>query len=311
MIEPMDIVTDIRNCNAQGCAATIGSFDGVHLGHRAMIAELRTVAMAQGLPLTAVTFERHPRLLFDGECEPFLLTTNSEKAALLESLGVERMVMLDFDSCMASMSAERFMREVLAEALGVRLLGVGYDHHFGKPCEGEGFEQYAGYGHELGIEVMRLSPFTIEGGKVSSTVIRRELSAGNISAANALLGHPYGFSGTVVQGAGIGRGIGFPTANIQLCDDMKLLPADGVYEVDAELDGKQYKGVMNIGVKPTVCDRMLRGIEVHMIDFCGDIYGSKLTVKPVRRLRGEINFRNIEMLKLQIGVDVARVKRGI
>lgn len=311
MIEPMDIVTDIRNCNTQGCAATIGSFDGVHLGHRAMIAELRTVAMAQGLPLTAVTFERHPRLLFDGECEPFLLTTNSEKAALLESLGVERMVMLDFDSCMASMSAERFMREVLAEALGVRLLGVGYDHHFGKPCEGEGFEQYAGYGHELGIEVMRLSPFTIEGGKVSSTVIRRELSAGNISAANALLGHPYGFSGTVVQGAGIGRGIGFPTANIQLCDDMKLLPADGVYEVDAELDGKQYKGVMNIGVKPTVCDRMLRSIEVHMIDFCGDIYGSKLTVKPVRRLRGEINFRNIEMLKLQIGVDVARVKRGI
>lgn len=307
----MEIITDIRECHGTGCAATIGSFDGVHLGHRAMIAELREAAIAEGLPLTVLTFARHPRLLFDGECESFLLTTNSEKAALLQQMGVDRMVLLDFDSCMAAMCAERFMREVLADALGVKLLGVGYDHHFGKPCEGEGFEHYAAYGKELGIEVMRLSPFTIEGNKVSSTVVRRALGIGDMATANALLGHAYSFSGTVIKGAGIGRGIGFPTANIQPDDEMKLLPSNGVYEVDASLGGERHKGVMNIGTNPTVSDRMLRSVEVHLLDFSGDIYGAGITIEPVRRLRGEVNFGSIEVLKLQIGVDVARVRRGI
>lgn len=307
----MEIITDIKECFGTHCAATIGSFDGVHLGHKAMIAELREAAACKGLPLTVLTFARHPRLLFDGECEPFLLTTNSEKAALLRDMGVDRMVLLDFDSCMASMCAERFMREVLADALGVRLLGVGYDHHFGKPCEGEGFEQYAEYGKELGIEVMRLSPFTMDGGKVSSTVVRRALSGGDIATANTLLGHAYGFSGIVVKGAGIGRGIGFPTANVLPDDNMKLLPSNGVYEVDALLGGERHKGVMNIGTNPTVSDRMLRSIEVHLLDFSGDIYGAGITVEPVRRLRGELTFGSIDALKLQIGVDVARVRRGI
>ncbi|MBQ8695667.1 MAG: riboflavin biosynthesis protein RibF [Bacteroidaceae bacterium] len=307
----MEIITDIRECNGTRCAATIGSFDGVHMGHRAMVAELREAAIAEGLPLTVVTFARHPRLLFDGECEPFLLTTNSEKAALFEEMGVDRMVLLDFDSCMAAMCAERFMREVLADAIGVRLLGVGYDHHFGKPCEGEGFEQYAAYGKELGIEVMRLSPYTMDGGKVSSTVVRRALNSGDIAASNAQLGHAYRFSGTVIKGAGIGRGLGFPTANIQPDEVMKLLPSNGVYEVDALLDGERIKGVMNIGTNPTVRDCMLRSIEVHLLDFSGDIYGTEITVEPVRRLRGEVKFGSIDALKLQIGVDVARVRRGI
>ena len=307
----MEIITDIHRCSSVPCAATIGSFDGVHLGHKAMIAELREAAAAEGLPLTVVTFARHPRLLFDGECEPFMLTTGDEKLALLEKLGVDRVVMLDFDSCMASMCAQRFMREVLVEALGVRLLGVGYDHHFGKPCEGEGFEQYVAYGKELGVEVMRLSPFAIEGGKVSSTVVRRALAAGDMEAARAVLGHGYLFGGKVVKGAGIGRGLGFPTANVQLDDEMKLLPSNGVYEVNAVLDGCYYKGVMNIGVNPTVCDRMLRSIEVHLIDFGADIYGRKIVVEPLRRLRGEVNFGSIEALKQQIGLDVERVKLGI
>lgn len=307
----MEIITDIHGCDTVPCTATIGSFDGVHLGHKAMIAELREAAAAEGLPLTVVTFARHPRLLFDGECEPFLLTTNSEKMSLLESIGVDRVVMLDFDSCMASMCAERFMREVLADSVGVRLLGIGYDHHFGRPCEGEGFGQYVEYGKELGIGVIRLSPFTMEGTKVSSTVVRRALCAGDIAAARDLLGHAYAFSGKVVAGAGIGRGIGFPTANIQLDEDMKLLPLNGVYEVDVEIDGIRYKGVMNIGMKPTVSNRNLRGIEVHIIEFSGDIYGKSMTVEPVRRLRNEINFSSVSALKLQIGVDVARVKRGI
>lgn len=311
MIEPMETITDIRNFEKRPCAATIGSFDGLHLGHRAMIAQLREATAERGLPLVVVTFARHPRLLFDGECEPFLLTLNSEKEALFEELGVDDLVLLDFDTCMASMCAERFMREVLVDALGVKLLGVGYDHHFGKPCEGECVEQYISYGKNLGVEVVQLSPFMLNGGKVSSTVVRKALAAGDLPLATELLGRKYSLSGSVVSGAGIGRGLGFPTANIQLDDDMKMLPMDGVYEVDALLGGECYKGVMNIGVKPTIGDSMLRTIEVHIIDFSGDIYGKRITVELVRRLRGELVFANVQALKLQIGVDVARVKRGI
>lgn len=307
----MEIITDINDCDKIACAATIGSFDGVHLGHRAMIAELRNAAEAKGLPLTVVTFARHPRLLFDGECEPFLLTTNSEKAALLATLGVERLVLLDFDSCMASMSAARFMREVLADALGVRLLGVGYDHRFGTPCEGEGFEQYVTYGKSVGIELIQLSPFALDGNKVSSTAVRKALAAGDIALATEFLGRPFVLGGTVVQGAGIGRTLGFPTANIMLDNEMKMLPLDGVYEVAALLDGERYKGVMNIGVKPTIGDNMLRTIEVHIIDYSGDVYGKTIAVEVLRRLRRELEFDGVQALKLQIGVDVARVKRGI
>lgn len=307
----MNIVTEINDFDRTPCVATIGSFDGVHLGHKAMLAELRKAADAKGLPLMVVTFARHPRLLFDGECEPFLLTSSREKLALLESMGVDYAVLLDFDTCMAAMCAERFMNEVLAGALGIKVLGVGYDHHFGKPCEGEGVEQYAIYGKNAGIEVLPLSPFVIDGAKVSSTVVRRALSAGDVCTAERLLGRGYSLCGTVVRGAGIGRGIGFPTANIMLEDEFKMLPLDGVYEVDASIGGECYKGVMNIGVKPTVSREMLRTIEVHLIDYSGDAYGKEIKVALVRRLRGELAFDNVQALKLQIGVDVARVKRGI
>ena len=256
----MEIINDIRDFVKRPCAATVGSFDGVHLGHRAMIAELRKVADERGLPLVAVTFARHPRLLFDGSCEPFLLTQNSEKESLFSELGVDVLVKLDFDTCMASMCAERFMREVLVDTLGVKLLGVGYDHRFGKPCEGECLEQYVSYGNALGVEVIGLSPFTLDGNKVSSTVVRKALAAGDVAQANSLLGYNYRLTGCVVTGAGIGRGFGFPTANVQLGDEMKMLPLDGVYEVEILHGGERLKGVMNIGVKPTIGENMLRKI---------------------------------------------------
>ena len=209
------------------------------------------------------------------------------------------------------MCAERFMREVLVDTLGVKLLGVGYDHRFGKPCEGECLEQYVSYGNALGVEVIGLSPFTLDGNKVSSTVVRKALAAGDVAQANSLLGYNYRLTGCVVTGAGIGRGLGFPTANVQLGDEMKMLPLDGVYEVDILHGGERLKGVMNIGVKPTIGENMLRTIEVHIIDFSGDLYGQVITVELVRRLRGELQFANVQALKLQIGVDVERVKRGV
>ena len=306
----MQIVTDILQYDKKPCAATIGSFDGVHRGHVAMLGELRAAAEAKELPLMVVTFVRHPRMLFSEACEPFLLTPMAAKLQLLEAAGVDICVLLDFGREMAAMSAARFMKEVLVERLGVQLLAVGYDHHFGKPAPGEGLEQYVAIGKKMGVEVFGAQPFMVGDVAVSSTAVRRALAAGDVTLAESLSGHPYTLSGTVVHGAGIGRQLGFPTANISLADKMQMLPLDGVYEVDVFICGGQYKGVMNIGVKPTVSGKE-RTLEVYILEFAGDIYGKEIAVTFVRRLRGEQNFDNVNALRFQIEVDVARVKRGI
>ena len=306
----MQIVTDFSQYDKKPCAATIGSFDGVHKGHLAMLGELRAAATAKGLPLMVVTFARHPRMLFSDACAPFLLTPLAAKLQLLESAGVDICVLLDFDRTMAAMSAAQFMREVLVARLGVQLLAVGYDHHFGKPAPGEGLEQYIEYGKEMGIEVFGTQPYNVDSTVVSSSAVRRALSAGDVVLAALLLGRNYSLAGTVVHGAGIGRVLGFPTANISPADDEQMLPLDGVYETDVIVDGNTFKGVMNIGVKPTVNGKQ-RTNEVYIIDFGGDLYGKEIAVQFVRRLRGEQVFDNVNALRFQIEVDVARVKRGI
>ncbi len=307
----MKVVYDIYNYTPVPCVATIGSFDGVHCGHRAMLGELRASANEKGLPLMVITFARHPRLMFDGECEPFILTTNSEKLELLESAGADICVFLDFDSCMASMSARRFMEEVLVSRLGVQCLAVGYDHHFGKPCEGEGLPEYISYGKELGIEVFGAKPFEKNGRAISSSAVRRALEAGEAALATELLGHCYSLCGRVVQGEGIGRSLGFPTANILVDEPLKMVPANGVYEVAVQVGERNCKGVMNIGVRPTVGENLMRTLEVHLLDLEGNLYGADIKVELLRRLRGEHVFDNFEALRFQIEVDVARVRRGI
>ena len=306
----MQIITDISKYNKVPCAATIGSFDGVHRGHLAMLGELRCAAVAKKLPLMVVTFATHPRRLFDKECEPFLLTPLNEKVKLLEAAGVDICVLLDFNHDMAAMSALRFMQEILVEHLGVQLLAVGYDHHFGKPTQSEGLEQYISYGKELGIDVFGTQPFIVDGVAVSSSAVRRALSCGDVELAERLLGRCYTLQGAVVHGAGIGRLLGFPTANIAPTCDEQMLPLDGVYETDVTVDGEIFKGVMNIGVKPTVSGKE-RTLEVHIIGFEGNLYDKDIAVQFVRRLRGEQSFENINALRFQIEVDVARVKRGI
>ena len=307
----MEIIADINNFKALPCAATIGSFDGVHLGHRAMLMELQARARQLGLPVMVVTFARHPRLLFGGSGDRFLLSSNEEKVALLETLGVNYCVMLEFDAVMASMSAERFMKEILKEKLGVELLCVGYDHHFGKPVQGEGFEQYAEYGNKLGMDVFISSPFFVDGVAVSSSKVRRALASGDIALASLLLGYEYSLSGSVVHGARIGRSLGFPTANISLADDMKLLPADGVYAVRVFFDGKEHKGIMNIGVKPTIGKNLAHTIEVYVLDFSGDLYGKNIVVSLLCRVRGEMTFESVDALRCQINHDVQFVRNLI
>lgn len=307
----MKIITDINEFRATPCAATIGSFDGVHLGHRAMLGELQARAAERGLPVVVITFARHPRLLFDAHRSSFLLSDNREKVALLESSGADCCVMLNFDAEMASMSAEQFMKDILCEKLGVKLLCVGYDHHFGKPRTDEGFEQYAEYGRALGMELFMASPFFIDDIAVSSSKVRRALSAGDISLAKMLLGYDYSFSGSVTHGAGIGRSLGFPTANILLHDDMKLLPADGVYAVHLFFDGKEHKAIMNIGVKPTIGENLARTVEVHVLDFSGDLYGKNVVVSLLCRVRGEMTFESVDALRCQISHDVQFVRNLI
>lgn len=307
----MQVITDIENYRPVPCAATIGSFDGVHKGHLSMLGELRAAASGKGLPLMVVTFSCHPRQLFTPRCERFLLTANDEKLKLLEEAGADICVLLDFNMDMAALSAERFMKEILREQLGVKMLAVGYDHHFGKPCEGEGLEQYKAYGSALGIEVFGTQPFVVNDVAVSSSAVRRALSAGDVETAESLLGYRYNVCGVVEHGAALGRALGFPTANIAIDNPMMLIPADGVYEVVVTVDGKEYQAVMNIGVKPTVATSGERTMEAHLIDYSGDLYGQLIKVEFVRRLRGEQVFDNINALRFQIEVDVARVKRGI
>lgn len=306
----MQIIRDITEYDKRPCAATIGSFDGVHRGHIAMLGELRAAATKKGLPLMVVTFATHPRRLFDKESAPFLLTPANDRLQLLEKAGVDICVLLDFNREMAAMSAAAFMQEILVERLGVQLLAVGYDHHFGKPTTGEGLEQYIAYGCESGVEVFGTLPFVIDDVAVSSSAVRRALSGGDVALASSLLGRDYSLAGTVVHGAGIGRVLGFPTANIALACEEQMLPLDGVYETDVTIAGETFKGVMNIGVKPTVSGKE-RTLEVHIIGFEGDIYEKDITVSFVRRLRGEQVFDNVNALRFQIEVDVARVKRGI
>lgn len=305
----MEIIYDLNNICHEPTVATIGSFDGVHRGHVAMIEETRRRASAMGLPVTLVTFATHPRMLFDAEPQPFLLSASRGRMERLATTGVERCVVLDFNRELASMTACEFMHKILAERLNVKLLVLGYDHRFGRPVEGEAPDAYIGYGRECGIEVVRAARYNEAGYKVSSSQVRRALAIGDVETACMLLGYRYSISGTVVHGAALGRELGFPTANIELDEPMQLLPLNGVYEVRATVGDKQYKGVINVGVKPTVTGCGKRTVELFIIDFSGDIYGGNISVEFVRRLREERRFSSLDELKTQIVKDVAEVQK--
>ncbi len=303
----MEIIYDIKDIEKVPTAATIGSFDGVHRGHVAMIEETKQRAAAQGLPVTLVTFARHPRLLFDADREPFLLSSATTRMQRLAATGVERCVVLDFSRELAAMSAREFMGEVLAKHLDVKLLVLGYDHRFGRPEPGVDSDAYICYGRELGMEVVSAARYDEAGLKVSSSQVRRALAMGDVSTAAMLLGYRYSASGRVVHGAALGREIGFPTANIELDEPMQLLPLNGVYEVVASIADCEYRGVLNIGVKPTVSECGKRTVELFLLDFSGDLYGCFVEVSFVRRLREERRFASLDELKAQIAKDVASI----
>ena len=288
---------------AAPCVATIGFFDGVHRGHKFLIKSVIDRAAEYGLQSAVITFDRHPRLVLHKEFQPRLLTTNDEKLRLLAATGVNRCEMLRFDEQTASLSAYDFMKTVLRGRLNVRRLITGYDNRFGHN-RAEGFDDYVRYGLELGMEVERAEAFVLNGVNVSSSVVRSFLSAGETDMASMCLGYHYKIVGTVVSGYHEGRKLGFPTANIDIEDKLKLVPEAGVYAVRVRIgdEPELLDGMMNIGTRPTF-DGTETTLEVNIFGFGGDIYGRKITVEFHRRLREERKFGSVYKLMDQLKAD--------
>lgn len=291
--------------------ATIGSFDGVHRGHRSLLAQVRHIADERGMKAVAITFGTSPKRVL-GRGDASVLSTTEERTALLHQAGMDEVAMLDFTPQMAAMPARDFMQQVLRDELHVAVLVIGYDHRFGRGCT-EGFDDYVRYGKEMGIEVVRGEACIEEGEPISSTRIRHLLAEGCLDKANHLLGYRYMLHGEVVDGYKEGRKMGFPTANMQPLDAAKVIPDDGVYAVWVYVgqrttgDG-QFIGMLNIGYRPTLNNGRERSIEVHILDFEGDLYGKTLTVEFAHRLREERTFANTEELTEQLLRDEKQVR---
>jgi riboflavin kinase/FMN adenylyltransferase len=286
---------------------TLGIFDGVHKGHMALLGRLISRARELQGEAVVVTFSPHPRLVLDpGTISLTFLTTFEEKKRLLESAKVDHLVIIEFNREFSKIKACDFVKNILYGKIGSRHLLIGYDHRFGNRASGN-FETLDQCAADLNFRVEKIQDFYGEDGPVSSSSIRNALLKGKIDEANRWLGYRYPLTGTVIEGRMIGHSIGFPTANIKPDSGYKLIPCDGVYAVEVLINGDNYRGMLSIGVNPTVSADKKRSIEVHILDFEGDIYGKEITVKFYKRLRDEIKFNSREDLSLQMMRDKQQV----
>jgi riboflavin kinase/FMN adenylyltransferase len=303
----MQLVRGLHNLRPQhrGCVATIGNFDGVHRGHQAILARLRERAVELGLPSCVVIFEPQPREFFAPETAPARLARLRDKLKLLADEGVDQVLCLAFNQRLCKLSASEFVDTVLIDGLGVKHLEVGDDFRFGCDRIGD-FDFLQQAGASLGFTVEAAQTVEIDGSRVSSTKVRNALAAADFGLAERLLGRPFEISGRVLHGQKLARQLGTPTANVQL--KRRRAPLTGVYLVSAQLDGKSWPGVANIGVRPTVAGDGSPHLEVHFLDFTGDIYGRRLTVVFHHKLRDEQRFASLEALKTAINADVAAAR---
>lgn len=303
----MQIITGEHIGKERSFVATIGFFDGVHKGHLYLISQLQTLAKATGLKSLVITFDKHPRLVVKPDVEVLLLTTNEQKCALLEQLGIDATLLLNFTLEMSQMTAYSFMK-YLHDELQVKVLLIGYDHRFGHN-RSEGFEDYVRYGKEIGIQVVQAQEERISDEMgISSSAVRQFISQGNMVGATQCLGRFYGFTGKVIPGYHQGTKLGFPTANLLLDIPNRLLPPVGVYVVWASFDGHTYKAMLNIGYRPTVSYDGNISMEVHLLNFKGEIYGETIQVDFVHRLRDEKKFSSPQELVEQLKRDVQSVE---
>ena len=295
----MNVIEDIHPQSPT--VATIGFFDGVHLGHRFLIQQVKVAATQTGWQSSIITFPVHPRQVIQSEFQPQLLSSPEEKIELLASTGVDNCILLPFTRELSQLTAYEFM-QLLYDKYKVRMLVIGYDHRFGHN-RAETFEDYCRYGRELGIHIMQASAYTQEQDKVSSSAIRRALQTGDIRTATKFLGYHYYLEGTVVDGYKVGRKIGFPTANLRVDFPNKLIPSIGVYAVCVYVNGGKYKGMLNIGYRPTINNGTDLSIEVHILDFQGNIYHQKMRIEFIDFLRPEMKFNSVDELVLQMQKD--------
>jgi riboflavin kinase/FMN adenylyltransferase len=288
--------------------ATIGFFDGVHSGHKFLLNELRKIAHNQQLASVVITFEEHPRKTLDKNFKPTYLTTLDEKLTLLETLGIDVCIVMNFSEKLSQLSAREFMKTVLSEKFNVKTLLVGYDHHFGHN-KSENFDDYLQFGKNLGIDILLSNQFkTNDLHTVSSSEIRKLLVAGDVAQANKLLSYPYSFRGCVVEGYSVGRKIGFPTANL-IPQAEKLLPQAGVYAVRIRYNSILYNGMMNIGSRPTLQNGDNQSIEVHILDFQEDIYKKEIEILFIDRIRNEQKFSSLDKLVERLEEDKTEAKK--
>lgn len=291
--------------------ASVGFFDGVHIGHRHLIKQVREEAKRAHLPSAIITFPVHPRKVLQKNYQPALLCGYDEKLAQLAATQIDYCISLPFTPELASLSARAFMQEVLKDQIGVQTLYVGYDHRFGRNRE-KGFSDYVRYGKELGMTVVQADEYQVNGENVSSTKIRLLLKKGEIQQANSLLTYHYTLSGKIVEGYRVGRTIGFPTANIRSWERYKVVPELGVYAVFVHLREVIYEGMLYIGTRPTLHDDPEISVEVNIFNFNADLYNQSLTVEFIDFIRADRKFDTMAELVAQIQQDkllvLARLK---
>ena len=288
--------------------AALGVFDGVHRGHRAVIARVESEAAARGLSSAVITFRAHPQQVLRPQVPFRMLTSPEERETLLRQTGIDRVIFLDFTREMSLLSAFDFL-QILSSHYRVKGLIIGYDHRFGHN-RAEGFDDYVKYGQRLGMEILHADELVTDAGPVSSSIIRKLLVEGDLTTANHLLSYPYTLHGKVVNGFHVGRELGFPTANIDIDYPDKLIPANGVYATRIVLpDGNRYNGMLNIGNRPTLNRPNDYSIEANLFDFSGNLYGLSLAVELIRYMRPEQTFADITALRAQLVADEAAIRK--
>lgn len=306
----MLIITDIFNStNLKESMVTIGTFDGVHLGHQKIIQKLVSDAQKQNLCPTIFTFYPHPKAILTPENPIKQIQTISERTQTLQSLGVQQLVIQPFNEDFANLSAEDFVKNILVEKLKTKKIIVGYDHRFGKGREADitDLERFA---KKYGFEVEQIQAHEINSISVSSTKIRKALEMGDLQTANAYLGRYFSVEGKVIHGQKLGRTIGFPTANLEFNNSEKITPKNGVYSVRTQIDNQFFFGMMNLGGKPTFNQQPFSA-EVHLFDFQGDLYGKTLHIELIEYIRPQQKFENITALKNQLHSDQKYIKQQL
>lgn len=286
----------------QNAVVTIGTFDGVHVGHRKIIAGIKELSEKTGGETVLLTFFPHPRMILHPEDDSIkMINTINEKAGLLEGLGIDHLIITPFSRDFSNQTAEEYIRDVLVNKIGTKKIVIGYDHRFGKDRQG-GLNDLLRLGPVYGFDVVEIPEQDINEFAISSTRIRMALLDGDIHQANTCLGYPFFITGTVIRGDQIGRTIGYPTANIVIEERYKLIPSDGIFAVKVIIDGEVYKGMAYIGTRPTI-NGVTRNIEVNIFDFSQEIYNRQIRMEFYNYVRGDVKFAGLDELKVQLAQD--------